>query len=510
MRLRFFAAALLVLAACSKDDRPSSVPTTATAPPNIVLIVVDTLRADHADSALGRAAMPNLERLARDGVRFERAFSHVPMTLPSHVSLFSSRYPLDSGVRLNGQRVGGELPMFSGWLAQHGYRSQAVVSLATLWPLEKGASIDRGFADFAYDAEIDCTPAERVNAELATLLDGPKSGPLFLFAHYSDPHDPYSAHGSANHTVEVLFDGKPVQSVSISEVGFLRAPLRLPSGRRALELRGTTPFRIRMLEVRSMSALMPTEFNDGALHRDLPHASIDVSNSGGAALECELWLWLEDALTSAESAARYRLECEYADREIGLFLDDLARRGLYDSSLIVLTSDHGEALGEHGHVGHVVDVYDESLRVPLIIKVPRGSPARARLEGVKHVTARLIDVVPTMLDLAGLPELPGQAGASLLSKSSRVVFAETHAPLAPRTQVALRDERFKLIFEPQAETFAMFDLAEDPGETRDVFSARGAERIEWQAKLRDLGRRALATQAAPDPAALRALNALGY
>ena len=108
---------------------------------NVLLVVVDTLRAD----ALGRGITPNMDALAQDGVLFEQAFAHAPMTLPAHASLFSSLLPSESLVLTNGQAVERELPLLGNHLAARGYEALAAVSLATLWPVVAGCGVDRGF-----------------------------------------------------------------------------------------------------------------------------------------------------------------------------------------------------------------------------------------------------------------------------------------------------------------------------------------------------------------------------
>ena len=105
---------------------------------NLVVIVVDTLRAD-----FGGAKTPHIDQLGRDGIAFDLAFRHAPITLPAHTALFSSRHPFLTGVTNNGQPVPRQVPVLSEWLAAHGYRTAAAVSLASLWPVSAGRGVDR-------------------------------------------------------------------------------------------------------------------------------------------------------------------------------------------------------------------------------------------------------------------------------------------------------------------------------------------------------------------------------
>jgi arylsulfatase A-like enzyme len=500
----------LLAAACGARKEP--------APANLVVIVVDTLRADHA----GAQVMPAVETLARDGVRFERAFCHSPATLPSHASLFSSLHPFENDVKVNAQPLPAALTVLPDWLARLGYRSSAVVSLATLWPLEPRTSLDRSFDEYVYDGQVDCWPAERVTDELEKQLDEltGRGKPFLLFAHYSDPHDPYNAHGTAESYVDVRLDGEPFERLLVSEFGFVRVPVELAAGEHEIVFEAPEPFRVRLLETRSAAGLLPVQWQQGGPHQDLTRISASFSNPSSGPLLCELWLWLQDTLSDEENRARYRLESGHTDIHVGRLLETLRRRGLYDSSLIVFTSDHGEALAEHGLTGHVATLYDELLHVPLIVKPPAGSPHVERLRAAAGRQVRLIDVMPTALELLGLPALPNARGTSLLAGGApEPLLAETHAPLAPRTLFCLRDERFKLIYHPPAKhdsgdgRFELYDLTADARELQDLFEQRGTEFAQWQAELRRVAEQSAARGTMTpvlDAQAAARLKALGY
>jgi arylsulfatase A-like enzyme len=500
--------AAFALVACGRDA--------GEAPPNVVLIVVDTLRADHA----GPQSMPALEQLARDGVRFEQAFSHAPSTLPSHASLFSSRPSFENDVKINAQTLPAGLRTLPQWLGRLGYRTAAAISMASLWPIEPGTGFDREFASYVYDGFVDLWPAERVTDESAGLLDTlADAAPFLLFAHYSDPHEPYNAHGTAARAVDVLLDGEPFETIGASEFGFVRVAVELEPGRHEIAFRSDAPFRLRLFEPRTEKGLLPVRFTSGRPMDELTALAGEIAQPEPARVLSEFWIWVQDAPDEAETRARYALEAAHADREIGRLLDALRARGLYDSSWIVLLSDHGEALGEHGLTGHVDTLYDELLHVPLVIKPPSGSPHLAALRAPAGAQVRLIDVAPTLLAGLGLPPLPDAQGASLLDGvPDGPLLAETHAPAAPRTLFCLRDGRHKLIFAPQArdgapERFELYDLESDPGELEDVFASRGAEFAGWQAELRRIAElsaaRGTATPTVNESAAAR-LKALGY
>lgn len=510
-----FTALTLALAAASACDSDGSPPPRRA---NVVLVVVDTLRADYAEppdsdsNRPRRVELPNLERFAADSVRFGTAFAHAPLTLPSHAALFSARTPAAAGVLVNEQAVARELPLLADWLREQGYARQAVVSLATLWPPGPGDGLDRGFARFVH-GKSPISPGESVNRDLTAALDGlAGQEPFFLFAHFAEPHEPYEAHGSAVATAEVTWNGRPLQPLRTSEWAEETLDLQLAPGENRLTIRSAAAFKVRTLEFRAAGAVLPSRIEHSDLLEETREFAVAVDNPTAEPRAARLHLWLHDVPSIAEMPARYRAEAEAADRAFGVLLESLKSRGLYDDSLIVFTSDHGEALGERGVIGHVVHLHDELLHVPLMIKLPRGHAAARDLARSSRDLARLIDVVPTLLEVLGLPPLPGAEGESLLQSRERVLFAQTSAPEAPRTLLLLRDLRTKLIYDVAADSFTMYDLAADPGETTDIFPKAGAQKLAWQKQLRELGKasRPAETPSGADPAFRERLKALGY
>jgi hypothetical protein len=278
---------------------------------NVVLIVVDTLRADHA----GPQHMPALERLARDGVRFEQAFSHAPSTLPSHASLFSSRPGFENDVKINAQTLPPELRTLPGWLTRLGYRSAAAISMASLWPIEPGTGFDRDFASYVYDGFVDLWPAERVTDESTGLLrELARQAPFFLFAHYSDPHDPYNAHGTAARTVDVLLDGEPFETVGASEFGFVRVQVQLVPGRHEIVFRSDAPFRLRLIEPRTAKGLLPLRYTAGRPLEELTALAAEIAQPESQDVLSEFWIWVQDVPDEGQARARYALEVAHADR----------------------------------------------------------------------------------------------------------------------------------------------------------------------------------------------------
>ena len=497
--------ASLALSACGGSTEP------AAAPPDLVLIVVDTLRAD----AVGPESSPRIDALARDGVAFSAAFSHAPMTLSAHAALFASRPPFESGVLANYQAVPDGLPLLAEWLGEHGYATHAVVSLGTLAPRKGERALERGFE--AYDTgDWDMDAAPGVLARLRERLDAlDPDRPFFLFAHFSDPHAPYNVHGDSPETAELRLDGEPLATLTTSDMTQWEEELALTPGRHVVELESETEFRL----LRFAWTLPGAEavWEEGKLRRRTRRARVALEAPEGGA--SRLRLWITDTLDDdAARRRRYATEVDWVDRHVGALLDELAARGLYEDAVVVFTSDHGEALGERGRNGHVEDLFDEMLHVPLVVKPAAGpdadtGAARAALERARDALVPHQDLAPTLLELAGLPPLPGARGASLLGAREPLLVAQTHRPVAERDLVCLRDGRFKLIHAPEEDAFELYDLVDDPGETRDLFAERGDEHAEWVETLRTIAELSRAGEPAEpdlDADTLEQLEALGY
>jgi arylsulfatase A-like enzyme len=486
------------------------------APVDVVLIVIDTLRGDVVPDPEDRYRTPNIDRLAREGVVFPRAFSAAPLTLPSHISLFSSRPPFETRVTNNGQTVPRDLPLVAEWLGARGYDCRAVISLGTLDPLHERETPARGFDSYDHDY-WDMSRAETTVARLRASLDKRERGaPLFLFAHFADPHEPYDANGSEVHAVEVRLDGAPLKELLVSEMNQWKAVVRLKSGRNVFEFhsldRPPGRFRVRRFECRDRDGPREIRWEEGGFMERVSQARAVIDRADAPDADCALRLWINDVPVDDDARRRrYAGEVAYVDRYVGELLAELEQRGLYQDSLVVFTSDHGEAMGEHKQFGHAERLSDDQIHVPLIIKLPRNDPRRSELERAAAGQVTHLDLVPTLLEIAGLPPLPGQRGISLFEPHDSVHIAETHRPDAKRTQFALRDAQFKMVYFPDEERFEMYDLAADPGEEQDVFADQASKRGDWAGKLRAFSAQSQAPARAERDAELEAqLRALGY
>jgi choline-sulfatase len=362
--------------------------------PHLVLIVVDSLRADARSPSPGAAATPNLDRPAREGLVFHEAFAHSSADPPALLALLSARQPHEARAAGPGRPAPAEATLLAEHLLRRGYQTRASLVGPSSGPSSSeapglaraGEDLGRGFERLdAHPPQGAPGAARRASRALEGLV--PRK-PLFLLVHVADPRGPFE---------------------------------------------------------------------------------IDAADPG----------------SFVELRAQYRRAVEEADRAIGALLDELRRRGLYDRSLIVVTSNHGQALGEHGVVGSAVNLHDAMLRVPLILRLPqaRASEPLARL---RHRLVRHVDVVPTLLELLHQPPLPGATGRSLFEPGDRLLLAETRPPQAPATLFALRDASYKLVLDASAGKHSLFRLSSDPLELDDVFSHQGHLRSEWQRELAEL------------------------
>ena len=386
----------------------------------VILISIDTLRADHLPVYGYRSVeTPNLDRLAADSIVFENAVAQVPLTLPSHVSLFTGLLPFANGVRDNvGYRLEKKHATVATFLRSRGYATGGAVSA---FVLERGTGVAEGF-DF-YEDRIESRDVaealgrvQRSGGETAKLLEdwiSRQNGrtPIFAFLHVYEPHTPYEP---------------------------------------------PAPFR------------------------------------------------------ETYSSRPYDGEIAASDAIVGSFLEFLKARRIYDRAIVILLSDHGEGLGEHGEDEHGILLYREALRVPLFVKLPGSRQAKRR----DRSPAGLVDVFPTIAAVLGEKPPEGLGGISLFSSPSTAprtvsVYSET---LYPRFHfgwsdlASLTDARYQYIAAPRPE---LYDWTSDPAEKRDLAPGLPAAFRSMRSALERMDR-PLQSPGTSDPETVRKLASLGY
>ena len=392
----------------------------APAKPNILLITVDTLRADHL-GCYGSASVrtPAADSLAARGALFTRAFAHAPMTLPSHADIMLGLTPNAHGVHDNsGFIVREEFLTLAEWLKAQGYETGAFVGA---FPVDSRFGLVQGFDvyddNYGTQGPTDMVFVERkadvVAAKASEWLQG-RSGPWFLWVHLFDPHQPY-------------------------------AP--------------PEPFL--------------SEYPDRP----------------------------------------YDGEIACADSALGKLLGLLEERGIADRTAVVFTADHGESLGEHGETTHGYFAYDATLRVPLILALPGGKPARVDAN-VGHV-----DIFPTVCELLGGKSPVGLQGRSLLplirgrSRPDRPIYFEALTAFYNRGWAPLRGYILGQVKFMESPIPEVYDLGKDPAELENL--APKTDLAKHRRTLADLMREEaspLADKAgqATDRATAEKLRSLGY
>lgn len=379
--MRRSSTALIVVLAlsCTRSSEPHAAGARFRGAP-VILISIDTLRSDHLPLYGYRGVeTPALDALAHDGVVFDEAWSHCPMTLPSHVSMLTGELPTTHGVRNNlGFRYSAAAhPSLPQRLQQIGYATGAAVSSYVL----RGETGLRDAFQF-YDDAVDPEPGGRfreyqrsgwtTNTLAKRWVDSIGSGPFFFFLHLYEPHVPYDP---------------------------------------------PEPFRSRY-------------------------------------------------------ANRYDGEIATADAIVGDFLQHLKERRIYDDAIIIVTSDHGEGLGDHGEEQHSILLYTELIRVPLIVKLPHGERRGTR----SRIAAALVDIAPTVSALLGM-ESRKSDGIDLFgtAPTPRSIYSET---IYPYVQLGWSDLR-SMVAGPyhyiQSSRPELYDVRSDPHERVDVIDAHRRE-----------------------------------
>jgi len=496
--------------------------------PSVLLIVIDTLRADYLGCYGADVQTPVVDGLAAGGVRFTQARSHIPITGPSHASLFTSLLPMEHGVLNNAQELDPNLPLLAESLAAGGRRTAAVISLGVL----KGRfGFNRGFDHYGDEFPRDwLKDAAEVTDEALAVADDLIGSPWFFFVHYSDPHEPYAPTDADYPEFELRLNGEPVGIIDAGGRGF-RFDLELPPGDSILDVipadagePGRT-YRVDNLLVDDPSVEVEPVAGWNVIHRrndrftyesSMP-ASVRLSHSGTSTLQTKVFVSCKKLLKKREIRKAYAAETEFVDAQIGRLLEGLETRGMMEDTLIVFASDHGEGLGDHNHVGHISQVYDSLLHVPLVFNWPGRLPGG----GTVDRPVGLIDVFPTIAELVGA-ELPARVtGASLVplirggDLPEDAFIAATYRPesFSDKRAILLDGAKYIHSWTDDAEKEELFRLADDPGELRNLIEADAETALRLKMEL--ARRLAAMTEGASTQAELseedRAhLRALGY
>ncbi len=489
----------LALLAC-QGPAPESAPELSTGPateadgrPNLILLSVDTLRADHLGCyGYPRPTSPNLDRFAATAIRYANAYSPAPWTLPSHAAMLTGVHPYLQGFRHKNSTIPSEVPVVAELLSAAGYRTAAFVDSSAKGYVGGERGFARGFSRYDHaphraEQSSKYDMAATVEAALKWLAEPRGERPFFLFLHTKSVHAAPLGGGCADPRCFPYAKPQPYQLRFATE--------------EAAQLRWTSA---EMGDGQKLLWGLNERFLDGRLDpRAYPEARIE-------------------ALISFYDAG-----IAYVDEQFGRLLAGMERLGLGGTTTVVVTADHGEAFLEHNLLLHQ-EVYQQLLHVPLIVRPAGGSAAGAVVDSV----VALEDVVPTLLDEAGVakPEplsgvvLPRSAAGSADGPASAVAGDEPRPLFAyylfpPNfTYQAFSQQLgdWKLVSHNFANSdefrVELYNLAADPGETSPL-SGHERQRTALQRALRANLRRQPWAQAGgvdeSDPD-LDAIRALGY
>lgn len=538
----------LALFGCSGD---TSAPPSATDPlvldptqvagRSILVVLSDTHRQDHVSAGPsktpGHSMTPHLAWLARDGVTLTDTTTPVPVSAPAYASLFTGLLPAGHGVLNNHQSLGTEPPVLAETLRAAGYQTAAAVSN----PFCSSAhGFDRGFDSFWDLVEGHGKGGDRVTEAALDWLDQrDATRPFFLFLAYMDAHTPYvTAESPASLMASV--DGEPCcllvaenshreQRIPFTAEGRTRLTLRAlasdpgshphASGQSVADppTAGSELYVTDLhvypetLELRRLDGFETV--SEGRYERLANTATVEVVPAAGTAgpVEAELRFRAYRRYRPEETPDLYATGVRHFDRHFGQLLAGLGARGLYDDTIILFVSDHGEMLGEHGAWGHVDALWHESLRVPAILKAPGLEPG-SDWDGP-------VDLTDLHGLLTGLADPSSAAPPTLVGQGPRL--AATYPPEAQVLRLAAQEGDYKLVGTAEALTsdgadLELYDLSSDPAEQHNLFAERRREpevrRLvdALRQHLADLSGAQSLDRDALDADALKALEALGY
>jgi len=483
---RFLAAALLAYAILAPQGCRSKA-----APRNLILITLDTLRADHVSAiSRGKASTPYLDALAAEGILFKNCYSLIPITMPSHASLFFSERPYQLKNYNNGQILYNKrnIPSLASLFEKNAFDTAAFVSLGVV---RATFGLNKGFQTYAdqFPADRWYLSAEEVNRRVLPWLEAHRERPFFLWVHYSDPHEPYILPGATD-DMEISVNGSPVGSYCLSKYTINKAEIPLRAGMNEIrfdfknEFEDAFPYQARLDLFQLEAPQDPTGLKIER-YRDVYFREADgtyffknksmlfVSNSGtprraGITFRGKLILPVEI------TRRNYRREVEYMDGEIGRLRNKLQELGLMSNTAIVAVGDHGEGLGEYltddliRYIGHIHFLQDIYMRVPLILFTPAGKKTPA----VREEFATLLDIAPTITAIMGLKKPSHFQGRNLIAlpkDEPLEIFEETYRPEAEKDRFGILAYPWHLIFTPEIRRFEAYHLVKDPEEVSNLF-----------------------------------------
>jgi arylsulfatase A-like enzyme len=423
-------------------------------PLNVILISLDTVRPEHL-SCYGyhRETTPNIDAIAKEGVIFTQAFAQAPQTFPSHLSIFTSSYPKQPWLSWDSAEIDPSVATLTELMKSQGYATAAFTGIGDPGSPHEAILESRAFQPF--DRIEQAWLSSILSTTLSAWLEEHRQKPFFLFVHGFDAHEPHVVDADYG---GVLFDPDYTGQVpsTLEELDALRS--KAPAPREAQD-GGQEP---RVSRKREEAYLQFFKSPEGPRAEDVTHMR-----------------------------ALYDSQLYGIDEGLGRFFARLRELGLMERTILVIFSDHGQAFGEHGTYASHWKLYDEVIRIALIIRDPR-----LKHEGEIDSIVQGIDIMPTILELLGISAPKSTQGRSLAA-----LLREGKDPgRSPRTvsigqgMRAIRTPHWKLIVHADRPD-ELYRLAEDPSEIQNLLE-RHPELAEQLKRQLD----AVVTQEAAGPA----------
>jgi arylsulfatase A-like enzyme len=432
-RFRFSLSALIALWLLITPPAQAQIADGPGKPPNVILLVLDATRTDHLSSyGCLQKITPRIDEIAAESTLYEQCIAAAPWTLPSVASLMTGLFPHHHGVNCQNLNLRDTYTTLAERLRDSGYQTAAYSGnpwVGSFSGMAQGFDVFEDIWRGLGDTPVDAGAAEANRRALEWIDSLPGEKPFFLYIHYMEPHFPYRP----PRPFDRAFQSNPLDDDVLERVRSWRTPREL-----------------------------------GYILKD-PNSGISPDEM--RALQVE-----------------YKGEIGYLDSQIGALVDALTSRNLLGNTLLVITADHGEHLGDHQLLDHKFSVYENLIRIPLIIRYPEGHLSGTRVKR----QVQNIDLVPTVIRYTSRADVP--CDGTLLPRQDdpntppRTAFTEfsrpllftdvieEHFPMADysfidRALLSLRTERYKLIWASNGR-HALYDLSTDPGEQHNLIDTQ--------------------------------------
>jgi arylsulfatase A-like enzyme len=442
--------------------------------PNIILISLDTLRADHLYCyGYEKEISPAIDKLASEGVLFENTYAQANWTLPSHVSMLTSLYPSRHQVIKPDRKMPASLLSLPEILKEAGY---ATLSFNASLYVSAQYGFGQGFDRYEEIPVLEGNVETVCDRFLDWLGDNAEKR-FFVFFHTYQIHSPYDIpegyeqdspaiqEALKENLHRVFMKTVRKEEVTLDDLGFIGACKLLEHDRKIIHQNWGSLCRAYEAELarNGVSQVECKEMIKMLLHRTKTEVADIMEHCTG---NMDRFLWLLQLLVD-----RYDREIFITDMQISRIMSRVQALGLDDRTLVILTSDHGEEFAEHNRMGHGLTSYNETIRVPLICRLPGRLPRGLRI----RENVALIDLPPTILALLGLASPEHFEGISLLpliegeKVKKRYIFSENWSTLRGHQPVVVIDGTLKYQHDPTGiRPDELYDLASDPGEKNNL------------------------------------------